>query len=181
MRLINLSTSTGATALHLQTDSSKPPMTVNSGTKVDNLNSDMLDGQDSSAFAPKSSEAWHEVGASGEPAFAQPFGINGWANYGDGYNTVGFYKDSVGNVHLKGLFMWTPTTSLGYLPCDGPPVFTLPPGYRPQAKELQGTHKKPADAGRIDILPSGEVRACDSNVNQGKWFSLDGINFRAAQ
>ena len=50
MKLINTSTSTGATALNLQTASTKPPMTVNSATKVTNLNADTVDGKDSSAI-----------------------------------------------------------------------------------------------------------------------------------
>jgi hypothetical protein len=51
MKLINTSTSTGATALNLTTSTSKPPMVVNSKTKVANLNADLVDGKDSTAFA----------------------------------------------------------------------------------------------------------------------------------
>jgi hypothetical protein len=47
MKLINTNTSTAATALRLQTAASNPPMTVNSETKVDNLNADKVDGLDS--------------------------------------------------------------------------------------------------------------------------------------
>jgi hypothetical protein len=46
MKLINTSTSAGATALNLQTATTKPPMTVNSKTKVTNLNADQVDGKD---------------------------------------------------------------------------------------------------------------------------------------
>jgi hypothetical protein len=42
----------GASALGLAVDSGKPPFTTNSGTKVDNLNADRLDGHDSSYFLP---------------------------------------------------------------------------------------------------------------------------------
>jgi hypothetical protein len=45
MKLINTSTSTGATALNLTTSTSKPPMVVNSKTKVANLNADLVDGK----------------------------------------------------------------------------------------------------------------------------------------
>jgi hypothetical protein len=45
MKLINTSTSAGATALNLQTATSKPPMAVNSKTKVTNLNADTVDGK----------------------------------------------------------------------------------------------------------------------------------------
>jgi hypothetical protein len=54
LQLVNTSTSAGATALRLQTASSRPPMTLNSSQKVANLNADQLDGNDSSAFAPLS-------------------------------------------------------------------------------------------------------------------------------
>jgi hypothetical protein len=46
----NNSTNATATALDLQVEAGKPPMKVNSATKVANLNSDKLDGKDSSAF-----------------------------------------------------------------------------------------------------------------------------------
>jgi hypothetical protein len=52
LHLANTSTSAGATALRLQTDASMPPMRVDSGTKVTNLNVDKLDGKDSSDFMP---------------------------------------------------------------------------------------------------------------------------------
>jgi hypothetical protein len=54
LQVTNTSTGTGATALGLTTASGHPPFTVNSGTKVTNLNADKLDGLDSSAFVPNS-------------------------------------------------------------------------------------------------------------------------------
>ncbi len=47
LRVDNNSTGTGATALALFVEPGKPPMTVNSKTKVTNLNADLLDGKDS--------------------------------------------------------------------------------------------------------------------------------------
>ncbi|MBX6765346.1 MAG: hypothetical protein K6T51_14730 [Rubrobacteraceae bacterium] len=46
------------TALNLRVKSGKPPMTVNSGRKVKNLNADKLDGQDSSAFVQTNTNAF---------------------------------------------------------------------------------------------------------------------------
>lgn len=46
------------TALNLQVKAGKPPMTVNSNAKVNNLNADSLDGQDSSAFVPTNTNAF---------------------------------------------------------------------------------------------------------------------------
>src|SRR5919198_1173128 len=51
------STGTGATALGLNVPAGKPPFTVNSGTKVANLNADKLDGKDSSAFLGATAKA----------------------------------------------------------------------------------------------------------------------------
>lgn len=50
----NTSTTTAATALGLNVASGHAPFTVNSGTKVANLNADSLDGLDSTSFVPNS-------------------------------------------------------------------------------------------------------------------------------
>lgn len=47
LRLDNNSTASNATALDLQVESGKAPMTVNSDTKVGNLNADKIDGKSS--------------------------------------------------------------------------------------------------------------------------------------
>ena len=89
--------------------------------------------------------------------------VNGWANYGEGFNSSGYFKDSLGIVHLKGL------VKLG-----GGTIFTLPEGYRPAARELHCVQSN-GIAGRVDILPNGEVQlVIGSNI----WVSLDGITFR---
>ena len=58
----NNSTNSSATALDLRVESGKPPLKVNSETKVDKLNADKLDGQDSTDFAPS---LWAKVNADG--------------------------------------------------------------------------------------------------------------------
>jgi hypothetical protein len=50
LQLTNTNTGAGATALGLNVASGHAPFTVNSGTKVDKLNADKLDGIDSSGF-----------------------------------------------------------------------------------------------------------------------------------
>jgi len=50
LQVTNTSTEAGAAALGLTTASGHPPLIVNSGTKVQNLNADDLDGQDASAL-----------------------------------------------------------------------------------------------------------------------------------
>lgn len=54
LQLWNTSTSAGATPLSLVTSSSRPPMAVNSSTKVANLNADKVDGKDSATFMANS-------------------------------------------------------------------------------------------------------------------------------
>ena len=81
-------------------------------------NSAKLGGQPASAYASAGSEAYHEVGAPGEPVYQ-----NGWTHGGISTDsTAGFYKDPLGVVHLKGVL----ASSVG-----SGTAFTLPPGYRP--------------------------------------------------
>ena len=54
LQVTNTSTGAGATALGLTAASGHPPFTVNSGTKVANLNADKLDGIDSTGFLSSS-------------------------------------------------------------------------------------------------------------------------------
>jgi hypothetical protein len=51
LKLVNKNAGTDDTALRLEVDPGEAPMSVNSSTRVDNLNADQLDGKDQSAFA----------------------------------------------------------------------------------------------------------------------------------
>ncbi len=65
-------------------------------------------------------EGWHEVGAAGQPAFE-----HSWHNVTTGTvhpETLGFYKDHEGIVHLKGAVTGG---------AEGQIIFALPPGFRP--------------------------------------------------
>ncbi|MEW6583487.1 MAG: hypothetical protein AB1416_12085, partial [Actinomycetota bacterium] len=68
-------------------------------------------------------EAWHAVGADGEPPFA-----SGWSNYTGASvsdpQPLSFRRDVTGTVHVAGQITG------GTVAC-GSPVFTLPAGYRP--------------------------------------------------
>ena len=94
---------------------------------------------------------------------------NGWKNYGGGYNEAGYFKDSMGIVHLKGLIKEGNTAHWTV-------VFTLPAGYRPAARNLFVVNANGA-TGRIDIAADGNViigPGCS-----GTWTSIDGLTFRA--
>ena len=57
LTLDNNSTASGATALDLQVEKGKPPLNVNSNIKVERLNADTLDGNDSTNFLTSQSVA----------------------------------------------------------------------------------------------------------------------------
>ena len=95
---------------------------------------------------------------------------NSWVNYGEaGYNVAGYFKDSMGVVHLRGLIK-SGTIARA--------AFTLPVGYRPPGKELIGTISNNG-AGRVDVEVDGKV--VPRTPSHNAWVSLDGLSFRAAQ
>lgn len=99
------------------------------------------------------------------PGWTAPTLTTSWANFGGGYNDVGYYKDSTGRVYLRGLI------KSGTI---GSAAFTLPVGYRPAARCLFATISN-AGLGRLDVDTSGTViPITGSNV----WFSLDNISFQ---
>jgi hypothetical protein len=128
------------------------------------------------------SEKWREVGAAGQPNFtggdACP-GIPCWQNFPGGiHNTVAFYKDPLGVVHLKGVA----SCPFAFGNCLAAPsgkafIFTLPPGYRPAKQEV---FPSLTDAGgglaRVDITSAGHVVL--RSPNNVPWVTLDGFTFR---
>ncbi len=95
---------------------------------------------------------------------------NGWTNYGGSYNHGGYFKDSMGIVHLRGLVK---NGSVG----NSYTIFTLPAGYRPAGRELLCVMTNSNASGRVDIETNGRV--IPYSVNNG-WVSLDSLTFRAA-
>lgn len=73
-------------------------------------------------------EAWidsvtvekYDVGA--QETWIAPTLLNSWVNYASGWETAGYYKDSLGIVHVRGL------VRSGTV---GSPILNLPAGYRP--------------------------------------------------
>jgi hypothetical protein len=58
VRITNNNNGTNDTALSLNVQSGEAPMRVNSNTRVDSLNADLLDGQDASGFAQATTNAF---------------------------------------------------------------------------------------------------------------------------
>lgn len=108
------------------------------------------------------------LGYGGGGGYVAPTLLNGWENFGFGYNPAGYMLDGLGFVHLRGLI------KLGGLHS---PAFQLPPGCRPAYNEYMATVADNAFAS-IATTAAGDVIPWDG-VNT--WFSLDGVTFRAAQ
>ena len=53
----------------------------------------------------------------------------GWKNYGGGYDVAGYCRDPMAFVHLKGLIGGGTVNA-------GSPIFVLPEGFRPAAREI---------------------------------------------
>jgi hypothetical protein len=120
-------------------------------------------------------EPTHLVGAPGEPGFE-----NGSSNVGATgplkVNSVGFYKDHEGIVHLEGVAKVGPGTGIV-------PIFTLPPGYRPAASTVL-IFEQVKEAAAIVAGSNTAVETLDLSGKvvgaAGKSAVLDGITFRAA-
>jgi hypothetical protein len=108
-------------------------------------------------------EDWHYIGEAGELPFE-----NSWENYGS-HSFCAYYKDPLGNVHLKGL------VRNGTL---GMPVFTLPVGYRPTTRGIFIVMSQ-SGTGRLNIDDDGSVEPSSPSVSA--WVSLDGVYLRAEQ
>lgn len=100
--------------------------------------------------------------------YTAPTLLNGWVDFGAGYNPAGYMLDGLGFVHLRGLI------KLGAMYS---PAFQLPPGFRPAYDEYMATIAGNAFAS-VTTTSAGDVIPWDG-VNT--WFSLDGITFKASQ
>lgn len=107
--------------------------------------------------------AWHEVGASGEPAFQ-----NSWTQYGVGVATLAFRKDASGFVHIRGVARNGTFNAT---------IFTLPTGYTPDGMEVFQGRSETGGSARININTDGTVV---SATGTGNWVSLSGITFYPA-
>lgn len=127
-------------------------------------------------------DRWHNVGAAGEPGW----GDAAFANYGQGYNPVGFSREPSGFVTLRGLLAVTGGANF----TADRVVFTLPAGYRPAYTESPTA----AGVGQVNVNPNGTTVLAttkvafrlrispDGTVLGGMgvtdWVTLDGIRFR---
>lgn len=110
---------------------------------------------------PGAAEPWRPL------AFA-----NGWGDYGGIWEAGAYRKDQFGIVHLRGLV----TRVTG--PPDGL-IAILGEGYRPRLARLFVVHTGEGHGvGRVDVLPSGEIRWSSATFTGEKdYTSLEGISF----
>jgi len=100
---------------------------------------------------------------------------NRWANFGSGYEKVGFYKEANGTIHLVGAvaFLNSGGQTDGFVP---PGAFVLPPGFRPAQTRVfkvpGGENSSLAGAFTVEIKADGAVATGYVNA------ALDGISFR---
>jgi hypothetical protein len=97
--------------------------------------------------------------------------LNSWVNSllaNNEFEVAGYFKDLEGIVSLRGLIRGGTVTL-------NTNIFILPPGYRPSERLIFIVNNSGV-AGRVDILPTGEVM----RVTGGNTFlSLSRIDFRA--
>jgi hypothetical protein len=125
-------------------------------------NATQLGGTAASGYAKNTYEGVHLVGAAGEPAFG-----TGWSNFGGGFTPAGFYKDSLGIVHLQGLVNTGP----------GAVAFVLPAAYRPSTQHYQIIAEGGTGEAHVTVSPTGSVFVF--NYAGGSFVSLEYINFKA--
>ena len=114
-------------------------------------------------------EPWHVVGSPGEPPF-----LNSWTSPSATGQSVAFYKDQTGVVHLRGV--------MGEgSPSD--PAFELPPGFRPAAGFVLPFAAAclpcaTSGTGTLVIRTDTEPAAVEP-ITAAEIFSLEGLTFRA--
>jgi hypothetical protein len=108
-----------------------------------------------------------------------------WRNYGDPFETVRFFRDPVGMVHLEGLVQWA---EISFNPTK---IFLLPTGYRPAKtltfsvdckEDVDENASSLVEHGRVDVESDGGVDWIrQDNCDPEGYISLNGIDFRAEQ
>lgn len=105
------------------------------------------------------------------PTVLTPDFINGWINYGAGYENCYYFMDQYGYVHLHG--MLRPGT--GAIMTSGTSMFRLNSNYRPNTARILSVGQSGNGSIRIDVLADGNVTF---QQVPSSYISLTGIKFR---
>jgi hypothetical protein len=112
-----------------------------------------------------------------QEAWKTPTFENSWTNDANNVHyDAGYYKDSLGIVHLRGNLKNLAGSNTGV----GTNAFTLPAGYRParQYAFITAAYLGSSPAVRMDVSSTGGVYV---RADYGSTLFLDGISFRAEQ
>jgi hypothetical protein len=103
-----------------------------------------------------------------------PVLLNGWVNFGTGWNPVGYFKDELGFVHLRGAIK-SGSTAMDSI------ILVLPEGCRPANETIFPVITDAGSGntiGRVDVTAAGNL-LFKSGGNT--YLALDSITFRAEQ
>jgi hypothetical protein len=96
---------------------------------------------------------------------------NGWSNYGQGFPPAGYWKDSSGMVHIRGMIKGGDATG-------GTVIFDLPEEYRLLSAGQHFLVVSNHSVGEIFINNAGQVKVV---FVDNEWVDLSGIYFRTDQ
>jgi hypothetical protein len=159
---------------------------VPSATGADSANfattagdANQLDGKDSTQFQLVGSEGWTNLVLQNASAGASCH----WQNFPGAFATPGYFRDSDGIVHLRGVVQAVDgaPNACGAIPGLDEVISTLPAGYLPQFRAQFPVTSNNAP-GRVDVAPNtGQIVAqpgYPTYANMKVFVSLDGISFR---
>lgn len=108
---------------------------------------------------------WTDV-ATNQDSWHNPTLQNGWVNFGSGFQSVGYMKDSLGFVHLRGVVKSGTVDQA---------IFTLPAGYRPIATVYSlNANGASSYTGIVNVSPTGVVK---NDTGTNAYQSLDNVVF----
>jgi hypothetical protein len=180
-RIIVYGQTTGPTVpclLYIDTSGNVYPYTgTNTEFDIDGVEFDTESVLQTASVAAQPLDAWHLIGAPGEPTF----GTAGLVHYGGttapsgtGWQNVGFRKDVNGRVFLKGLLGVTSSVTPG----GSTIIFMLPAGFRPPQQVITNPQRNSAAAMRVDFAPDGRVMLnFGATMAVGDYVPLDGLSF----
>jgi len=105
-------------------------------------------------------------------SWTAPTLLNSWTNLGAPYDNVGYYKDAIGWVHIRGLVHNGSSITAT--------VFTFPAGYRPLNTKFLPSYSNGVFS-VVQIDSSGNVSCANLASNSTASFSLDMASFPAEQ
>jgi hypothetical protein len=97
-----------------------------------------------------------------------------WGSFSpDVNNSVSYYRDPTGIVHLRGIAVKCGAATNT--------IFSLPEGYRPGKQEILPSFNSGFTAGGVSVSPTGAVGPFPAAaIGPGTWVTLDGMSFRCA-